>query len=145
MASPARGDQRAARNEGGRLLAFLRQGPQIGARVLHRGDTGSEQQEAKQTAEIRRRPRHANLPNPSTLGEHLYRDGRSLPLYRNIGGFDGANDAPVRQRFSGMPNFAAGCIFAGPANQMIRCRLVSVVTIPPTRHSTAEAVPPPAG
>src|SRR5438045_9733906 len=51
------------------------------------------------------------------LGEHLDSDARALPVYRNTGGFDSANDAAVGQFFSGMPNFAAGRIFAGPANQ----------------------------
>jgi len=51
------------------------------------------------------------------LREHLDRDDRALPVYRNIGGFDSANDAAIGQFFSGMPNFAAGRIFAGPANQ----------------------------
>src|ERR1700730_9431273 len=51
------------------------------------------------------------------LGEHLDPDARALPVYRNIGGFDSANDAAVRQFFSRMPNFAAGRIFSGPANQ----------------------------
>src|SRR5437763_11724033 len=51
------------------------------------------------------------------LGEHLDSDARALPVYRNTGGFDSANDAAVGQFFSGMPYFAAGRIFAGPANQ----------------------------
>jgi len=117
MLSPARSDQRAARNQCSWLFTFFRQGPQIGPRVPHRTCTGGEEQQTDKRAEWRRRPMHSDLPNPSTLREHFNPHDRTLTVNRNISGLDSAKNASIRQLLSGLPSFGSGRILARSANQ----------------------------